>query len=229
MPTDMPLGGRREEVPTPPHGTRMPAPTPPNGRANGRAIAVVAGIVGLAVGAAVVGGAWLLFGNDGGGSSSPISAPEQVGDYYRFAAVPQMRGNADHKKVADAHADADRHSSERLSAANGGAGAVVQEYTNEEFENGFALEAVRAPSPFPQYVPYSDPEYLGLDKPLEEVREFGDVACAIRNLTSGESVVTNCLRTDGGLTVTISHVTGDLAEQPEKVAELVDEVWTRLG
>lgn len=226
MPTDLPAGGRPNEVPTPPHGTRMPAPTPPNGRANGRAIAVVAGFVGLAVGAAVVAGAWLLFGNDGGGSSSPISAPEQVGDYYRFADVPLLQD--EDRRPVDYRVEADRRSSERLSAANGDAGAFVQQYSDDELENGFSLDVVRAPSPA-LYVPYSDPKYLGVDKPLEEVREFGDVACAMRNLTSGESTVTRCLRTDAGLSVTISGVTGDLAEQPEQVAALVDEAWSQLG
>jgi len=226
VPTDMPPGGRPNEVPTPPHGTRMPAPTPPNGRANGRAIAVVAGFVGLAVGAAVVAGAWLLFGNDSGGSSSPISAPEQVGDYYRFADVPMLQD--EDRRPVDYRVEADRRSSERLSAANGDAGAFVQQYSDDDLENGFSLDVVRAPSPA-LYVPYSDPKYLGVDKPPEEVREFGDVACAMRNLTSGESMVTRCLRTDAGLSVTISVVTGDLAEQPEKVAALVDEAWSQLG
>ena len=227
MSTDLPPGRRPDELPTPPHGTRMPAPTPPNGGGNGRAIAVVAGLVGLVVGAAVVAGAWLLFGNDGGGSAAPISAPERVGDYQRFADVPIMR-NDKSKRTVDARVEADRRSSELLSAANDNAGAFVQQYSDEDLENGFSLDVVRAASPAP-YVPYTDPEYLGIDKPVEEILEFGDVACAVRNLPSGETVVIFCLRTDAGLSVTVSHVSGDLLEQPEKVAALVDEAWSQLG
>jgi hypothetical protein len=204
----------------------MPVPAPPNGRGNGRAIALVAGLAGLAVGAAVVGGAWLLFGNDGG-SSTPISAPERVGDYLRFADLRINRENDKAKSTVDARADADRRSSEQLSAANDDAGAFVQQYSDEELENGFSLDVVRAPSPG-LYVPYTNPEYLGVEKPIEEVLEFGDVSCAVRNQTSGDTFVSLCLRSDGDLSVTISHLNGDLLQKPEQVAALVDKAWAQL-
>lgn len=188
---------------------------------------IIAGIVGLAVGALLVGGAWLLFGNDGESSSS-VAAPERLSDY-----VPQDRAkvyarNDDGRTVAQRRADWDRRSGERLSAAHDGAGAVVQTYSDDTAENSFMLEAVRAPVPFPPYVPYTDAKTLGLDHPLEELRTFGDVACLVRNDPSQAYVMT-CLRTEAGLTVQISHVGGDLLQSPEKVAGLVADAWEELA
>jgi xanthosine utilization system XapX-like protein len=203
----------------------MPVPAPPNGGGRHRAIAVVAGIAGLVVGAAVVGGAWLLFGNNGS-SSSPISAPARLGEHYRFADVPALRGE-DQTSVTRQR-NWDHKSSEQLSTSHDGAGAVVQQYADKDLENMFALEAVRSPSPPALYVPYTDPKDLGTDKPMEEVLTFGDVSCAVRNLTEGTPSVMRCERTDGALTVAITHVGGDLAEHPRDVATLVDEAWSQL-
>lgn len=85
-----------------------------------------------------------------------------------------------------------------------------------------------APAPYPPYAPYSDPEVLGLERPVEELREFGDVGCLVRNDPS-QSYVTSCVRTDDGLTVRITHVGGDLLEDPEAVAQLVDTAWAELS
>jgi hypothetical protein len=173
----------------------------------------------------MVGGAWLLFDNDGS-SSAPVSAPARIGDHYRFADVPALRGRS--QDVITRQRNWDARSSARLSASRNGAGAVVQQYSTEDLEDSFALEAVRSPSPAALYVAYTDPEVLRVEKPLEEVLTFGDVSCAVRNPTDGTTVVLRCERTDDDLTVAITHVTGDLLENPRDVAARVDDAWAQL-
>jgi hypothetical protein len=221
--TEQPTGNNPDLVPTPPRG--YPAPVP--GRIGPRGPMIIAGIAGVVVGALLVGGAWLLFGNDGA-SSSPIAAPDRLSDY-----VPQDKSkvydrNDDGRAVARRRADWDRRSGERLSVAHDGAGAVVRTYSDDTAENGFMLEVVRAPVAFPPYVPYTDAKTLGLDHPIEELRTFGDAACLVRNDPSQAYVMT-CLRSDAGLTVQISHVSGDLLQSPEKVAGLVSDAWEELA
>lgn len=216
-------GERFDEFPTPSQGIRMPVSTPPNGGAGPRAIAVFTGVAGLIVGAAMASGIWLLFGNESG-SSADVSAPERVGDYRRFADLPKTQ-----QKVADRLSRYDRESSARLSEAHDGAGAVVRQYSNEDLDSMFALEVVRAPSPFPPYVPFTDPKDLGVDKPVEEILRYGSVACAVRNNPNQPPIVMACLRTSGDLTVTITRATGDLGQQPEEVAKLVDEAWSEVS
>lgn len=179
------------------------------------------------VGGLLVGGAWLLFG-DGGPSSAPISAPRRVSDYTPFGDAAERLDRDKGKAIADRYRDWDQRSSERLSAAYDGAGAFVQTYTDDNLEQSFTVEAVRAPTPYPPYAPYSDPKVLGMDRPTEELREFDDVGCLIRNDPS-QSYVISCVRTDDNLTVRITHVTGDLLEDPETVAELVDTAWQELS
>jgi hypothetical protein len=191
---------------------------------------IVAVIVGLVAGSALASGAWLLFGNDGA-SSSPIAAPERIGDYVQQADAKPNREHEQGRKIARQRDDWDRRSSERLSESHDGAGAVVQTYADDDLQNFFALEAVRAPVAFPPYVPYTDPETLGFGKPSEEVRTFGDVACAIRNSGPDDSFVVLCVRSDAELTVQITHVAGDdaLSQNPEAVAELVATAWEELS
>jgi hypothetical protein len=220
-----PPGYFPQDLPTPSHGTRMPVPTPPNGGRGPRAVVVIAAVAGLVAGAALVGGAWLLFGNNGG-SSTPISAPEKLDDYYQFANVPRLRGK-DEEPVTRQR-DWDRRSSERLSASRDGAGAVVQRYSDDELENMFSLEAVRSPNPSTLYVAYTDPKVLGVDKPLEEVLTFGAVSCGVRNQTDATTVTIRCERTDADLTVAIASVNGNLLENPRDVARLVDTAWSQL-
>lgn len=216
-----------DEFPTPAQGIRMPVPTRPNGGASPRAIAVFAGVVGLIVGAAVASGIWLLFGNEGG-SSAAVSAPERIGEYYRFGDVPRMSGDKQQKAV-DRQVRYDKESSGRLSEAHEGAGAVVQQYATEDLDSMFSLEVVRTRSPFPPYVPFSDPKDLGTEKPFEEVLRYGTVACSVRNNPGQPPIVLGCLRTSGDLTVTVSRVTGDAGQRPEDVARLVDEAWSQVS
>jgi len=206
-----------------PSGFPMPAPAPRRGPGG----VILAGVAGLVVGGLLVGGVWLLVG-DGGASSSPISAPERVSDYARYGDAAERIDRDKGKEIADRYRDWDQRSSERLSAAHDGAGAFVQTYTDDDLEQSFTVEAVRAPAPYPPYAPYSDPEVLSMERPVEELREFGDVGCLVRN-DPAQSYVTSCVRTDNDLTVQITHVTGDLLDDPQAVAELVDATWQELS
>jgi hypothetical protein len=221
-------GERPEEFPTPPTGLRMPVSAPPNGRSGTRSFAVFMGVAGLVIGAALTSGIWLLFGNGGGPSSSPVAAPERLGEYVRFPDQPKIGEGDAQQRAIDRQVRYDKENTARLSAAHDGAGAVVQQYTNEGLDTMFSLEVVRAPSPYPPYVQFSDPEDLGLDKPVEEVVEHGDVACAVRNQPSTPPIVIMCVRTADDLTVAISHV-GNFEEMTtEVVAKLVDDAWSQL-
>jgi hypothetical protein len=188
---------------------------------------IVVAVVGLVAGAALASGAWLLFGNDGA-SASPIAAPERLGDYVRPADARGNRNSEESGERVRRQADWDRRSGERLSEANDGAGAVVQYYTDDGLLNTFMLEAVRAPVAFPPYVPYSDPKTYGLERPFEEAREFDDdVACLLRNEPK-LTYVMSCVRSTGDLTVQITHVSGDLNQDPDAVAKLVADAWEEL-
>ena len=203
----------------------MPVSTPPNGGGGPRAIAVFSGVAGLLVGAALASGFWLLFGNEGPSSSS-VSAPERVGDYYRFADVPELSSGDNQQKVVDRQTRYDRESTTRLSEAYDGAGAVVQRYSNADLDEMFTLQVVRAPSPTP-FVPFTDAKDLGLDKPMEEVVEYGSVTCAVHNSPGQPPIAMTCLRSSDDLTVSITHVNGEIA--PEDVAGLVDEAWSEVS
>ncbi|MFC4858153.1 hypothetical protein [Actinophytocola glycyrrhizae] len=173
-------------------------------------------------------GIWLLFGNESG-STSPVSAPERLGDHYRFGDVPRLSSGENQRKTVDRQNRYDGESSARLSESNDGAGALVQTYANNDLDSMFALQVVRAPSPFPPYVSFSDPKDLGVDKPREEVLRYGSVACAVRNDPGQPPRVMVCLRTSDDLTVSITNTNGDLGEQPEEVAKLVDEAWSEVS
>jgi hypothetical protein len=223
--TEQPTGYHPDPVPRPSGGL----PTPVSGRMRPRGPVVIAAIAGLLAGALAVGGAWLLFGNDGA-SSSPIAAPDRLGDYVRWSEAKPNREYEQGREHARDVADRDRRSSERLSDSHDGAGAVVQTYADDELLNLFALEVIRAPVAFPPYVPYSDPESTGFDKPFEEVRMFGEVACALRNNAPRQTYVTTCVRSGDELTVQITHISGDdLSEDPEAVANLVTAAWQELA
>lgn len=223
MATEQPTGNNPDVVPTPSRGF----PAPIQGRRFPRGPMIIIAVVGLVAGGALASGAWLLFGNDGA-SSSPIAAPERLGDYVPQAEAGLQRTTEQGRKVARQWDDWDRQSGERLSDTHDGASAIVQKYTNHDLDTFFSLEVVRAPVPFPPYVPYSDPEVLGFDKPSEEVRMYDDVACAMQNSPS-ESFVTLCVRSDDELTVRITHTTGDLAQDPKAMAGLVAAAWDELA
>ena len=224
MATEQPTGWNSDPGPAPSGGYPPPVPE----RRNARGAVFLAGFVGLVAGVVLVGGAWLLFGNDGA-SSDAISAPERLDKYVRQGDAEAYDRNDRGRDLAERRADWDRRSGERLSAAYHGAGAVVQTYTDDDLETTLMLEAVRAPATVPPYVPYTDPKVLGMDRPIEEVREFGAVSCAIRNNAPDQSYVISCGRSAGDLTVQITHVSGDLGQDPAAVAKLVDIAWDELA
>jgi hypothetical protein len=215
----------------PPPGTGVP-PAP---RRRVSAAVVFSLVVGAVVGALVVGSIWLLFG-DGGGPDVSGSTPDRVGDYGRFADA-QVNQSDKGKQNVQRVQDWNRRSAERLSAAHHGAKAAVESYTDDRVEQQFTLLVVDAQVPFPPFVPYQDAAYLGLKRPPDELRELGDVACVVRNDPSPASGggdddpkathVISCVRT-GSSTVEIRNVSGDLAGDPQKVADLVNEVWSKL-
>ncbi|WP_129669106.1 hypothetical protein [Phytoactinopolyspora endophytica] len=203
------------------------------------------GLVGALVGAAVVGLAWTVLGSGAESSSeglfdadgADITAPAEVGGYARIADVAVFQGQDGQENLEGAQTRNQRNA-KRLSEAYGGAGAVVESYSDDEYDEAFSVKLFRATSPFPPFVAYEDAEELGLARPQSDVEVHGDVACVrhtVQVTPAGEeidpaSVITgSCLRTRSGLTVEITNVTGDLSHDPEKVASLVDEVWSSVS
>lgn len=216
-------------VPTP------PSPPPSNNDWPGR---IAFGVIGLVAGALIAGATFLVVGGGGSFDSSDkeIAAPAKVGDYVKFADAKlnqQTQGKSNVERTTSWNAK----SAERLSASFDGAAAVVETYSDDRFENAFVLSAVRATSPFPIYVPYTDPKYLKIAKPQNEEQRFGEVSCSVFNQITAEgqqpkpdSVITViCRRTAPGLTVEIANITGDLQQQPKAVAGLVDAAWQELA
>ena len=202
---------------------------------------LLAGLVGLAVGASAVGGAWLLTGrgsaggSGGTGGTGPITAPARLGAYPRDADVDLYRSDKG-KPLLDRIQAWDRQSAQRISQSHGGAAAAVQSYSDAQLENRFSVQIVRAATPYPPFVPYQDPQVLGLARPPQEVLTFGSVACMVQNTptvagqtpTPDSVQVLQCVRTGPALTVQIGPVSGDLGHRPTEVADLVNEAWTKV-
>lgn len=197
------------------------------------------GVVGAVVGALIMGATWLVVGSQAGsfdGSGRELTAPAKIGDYGRFADAEINQG-AKGKSNVERTTKWNARSAERLSDSYDGAAATVETYSDGRYLNVFALKAVRATSPFPVYVPYVDPEYLRLVRPQNEEKRFGEVSCALFNqptMTGKEpeedsTRVITCMRTEPGLTVEITNVTGDLNSQPERVVSLVNDAWQQLA
>ncbi len=195
---------------------------------------VFTAVVGAVLGALVVGSIWLLSGGADGPDVS-ASTPDRVGDYVRLADVGLSQSDKG-KRVAKRVHDWNQRSAERLSSSYGGAEAAVETYADEEFEQQFTLQVVKARAPFPPFVPYQDPAELKVKRPPDELREFGDVACVVRNDATPDSGddrpdathVISCVRTGGSSTVEIRNVTGNLGQDPQKVADLVNDAWSKL-
>lgn len=197
---------------------------------------IVTGIAGLVVGAFAAGVPWALSGSS---SSSPFGAAK--GALTAPAAIAGFKP-LEHNPKADAAtvkrmAESDPISAKNLSAAYGGAAAVVQQYTDTGLENFVELEAVRAQSPTP-FQPYEDAHALGMDKPVQEIDTFGQVTCLVVNVTvplgqqeqpNSANVVT-CERTSAHLTVRLRFGGGGgLAHTPQQAAALVDTAWNSLS
>lgn len=204
---------------------------------------LLGGLVGLAVGVGLVGGAWLITGDDGdaapgaaAGLGGELSAPEKLGAFvHRDKAVLELDGSSRGREQAERTRDWDDRSGEQLSKAHEGAAATVRSFSDSGLMSLFQFAAVRGPSPRP-YVPYTDPSALGLEKPTGERVTFGKVDCVLHHQPTNaghepepDSVSTaSCQRSDERLTVLVRDITGDLAHEPEEVARLVDEAWAGL-
>ncbi|MGJ5828334.1 hypothetical protein [Streptomyces ossamyceticus] len=207
---------------------------------------LLGGLVGLALGAGLVGGAWLITGDDGdtvpGAAGAPagrggeLSAPARLGAFVpQDEAVLELDASQG-KEQAERTRDWDGRSGELLSEAHGGAAATVRSFSDSRLVSFFQFAAVRGPSPRP-YVPYTDPAALGLEKPTGERVTFGKVDCVLHhqptnagNEPEPDSVSTvSCQRSDARLTVLVRDVTGDLTHEPSEVARLVDEAWAGLA
>jgi hypothetical protein len=197
---------------------------------------VLTGVGGLALGALVVGGLWLESGSGGVpvGTES-ITFPVKIAEYVPFdqVALNQTARAADNVSRVESW---DEQSSRRLSKSNNGAAALVRTYADKDLKNQISVLAYRAPTASPQFVPYQDAATLGLVHAPDEVEQFSDVSCMIHNdptpagnTPSPNSVhTTSCIRTGDSLTVEI-RPTGDISNEPQRVADLADEVWDSLA
>jgi hypothetical protein len=193
---------------------------------------VLVGLAGLAVGALSVGAVWLT-NAPVAADKRPVAAPTHIGAY-----VPLFQAKLDPDLRTDLIArmrDDNKRSSELLSQAHGGAGAVVELYSSQDVRKQFTLMVYRGPSPHPLYAPYQDTTMLGYVKPMRSVDEFGEVSCLVDNeLTPLGQVpapdsahARQCTRTNGLLTVEIEP-SGDLGDNPAEIADLVDKAWDQV-
>ncbi|MGY0057250.1 hypothetical protein ACWY4P_11895 [Streptomyces sp. LZ34] len=230
----------------PPQPGQLPAavPLPPPRRQGPISLRtpLVTAALGLVVGLAAVGIPVLLSDDDGGGGfgggggSGELSAPAKLDGLRPFAEIQRAAGVPKAEEMADAITKEDRKSGERLSEAYGGAAAVVQRYADSDVQTTVTLVAVRGRSPQP-YVPYQDPKRLGLAKPQDELKTFGDVSCVLYNQptaagskpTADSVHVSYCQRTGDGLTVQVRTLGGGVANQPDKVADLTEKAWSELS
>jgi hypothetical protein len=197
---------------------------------------LLAGLLGLVVGGLVVGLIWY-----GSGSTNPVTGtqsitlPDSIGEFVPFGEVDLNKTSRGKDNVARIESW-DEQSSQRLSKATG-ASATVRAYADKDLRNQLTVLAYRAKAnPNPPYVPYQDANTLGLVRPPDEVTQFSDVSCVLRNdpTAVGQSPSPNsahtisCVRTGTQLTVEI-RPTGDISNEPQRVAQLVDEVYQTLS
>lgn len=199
-------------------------------------------MIGLIVGAAAVSGCGVAVGGSGGasqsqeGSDKKLDAPAKLGDYVKFADA-KVNEDADGKAAVERTTAWSAKSADRLSESYDGSASLIQVYSDDKQDSTFTVQMVRATAPYPIYVPYTDPKALGIVKPQREEKRFGDVSCELYNQLTpagkqpkpNSTATTLCRRTESGLTVEITNVTGDLGHQPEQVAKLVDEAWSTVS
>lgn len=195
---------------------------------------VVAGLAGLAVGALTVGGAWLATGPFAGVDTREITMPNRIGEYMPLDQVEIYKRPHAAQMLGRIRAEWE-NSSQRLSQSYGGVAAVVRLYSDDKAEQQMEVRVFRAPSPYPQFVPYVDAKAIGLAEPTEVAVTYGDVSCKVSNAPTpagretspGASRTISCLRTNDKLTVEIIP-SGQVDERARTVAALVDQVWNSL-
>jgi hypothetical protein len=213
---------------------RAPSPAP---RRSLLARPAVTGLLGVLLGALLVGGPWLVLSLLGGGPSGrPLSAPATLGGLDRSQEVISKLDETNGRAQADRLGRTDRETAGRVSEAYGGAGTVVQQYHDDRLERSFQLIAVRAPSPG-LVAPYEDTEALDLAAPSTELVRVGDVQCLRHNdpTSAGStpdpdrSVVTHCQRTGPDLTVTLRSLSSEGNRDPRELAGIVEQAWRELA
>ncbi|WP_370962710.1 hypothetical protein [Amycolatopsis sp. cg9] len=213
----------------------FPAAPPPPPRSP-FAHPVFAGLIGVIVGAVLVGVPWLVLSLLGGPSGRALTAPPSLGGLGR---AQETIAKFDAEKGKDLIArieKTDRETASRVSAAYGGAGAVAQQYQDDRLERAFQLIAVSAASP-ELVAPYEDTEALGLAAPSTELVRVGEVQCLVHNDTTvagstpdpERSFVTSCQRSGPDLTVTLRPVSAEGNRDPRELAGIVEEAWKGLS
>lgn len=220
-----------DETPDPEPATPPPTPpAPPRGHRPW--LTVLVGLAGLAVGAVTVGAAWLVTGV-GVVDRRPITAPRQIGSY-----VPVTQAMAGSSTFPDTLAriqERNKRSSELLSQSHGGAGALVELYSDLDIRHQLTVMIYRAESPHPLYAPYEDDSSNGLAKPTLTIEEYGQVSCVVRNDATpagrppgpNSAHAVECARTNALLTVDIQPQ-GTTADAPDRIAALVDKAWSLI-
>ncbi|MDT7806080.1 MAG: hypothetical protein QOI78_9513 [Actinomycetota bacterium] len=172
----------------------------------------------------------------GGTTPQPLKAPDTLGGLSRaqdaIAKVDSVKGRPQIDRVDKT----DRETGSRVSAAYGGAGAVVQQYQDDRLLRSFQLIAVRAPSP-ELVAPYEDVQALGVAKPSTELVRSGAVQCLLHNDPAApgstpdpeQSFVMSCQRTGQALTVTVRSLGTEGNHDPQELAAVVEEAWAALG
>jgi hypothetical protein len=196
---------------------------------------VLAGLAGLAVGAVVVGGVWLVSGTGRTVDRRVITAPARVGEFLHFDQLDISKNPRAAPGVERNRRQAEE-STKLLSAAHGGAGALFMGYWSADADRQIIVKAYRDRSESPLFVPYNDAADAGMVKATQTVEQFGDVSCVVRNdptpqgrtPSPGSVHVVRCARTTNTLTVEITAAGGDFG-QPQPLAELVDEFWAQVS
>ncbi|MEA5365123.1 hypothetical protein VA596_36705 [Amycolatopsis sp., V23-08] len=226
-----------------PRQPQQPQSQPPAARQRERrrplfARPIAVGLIGVLVGAFLVGVPWLVIGLLGGPSPQPLKLPDTLGGFETTqAAVTKIaKGGTTGKSQIERADKAETENASRISAAYGGAAAVFRSYSDPGLSSGFQVAAVRADSP-ELLAQYEDTAALGQALPSTELKRIGPVQCLIHNeiTPAGQTVdpensfVMSCQRTGGGLTVQLRNTTTEDAHDPARFAAVVEEAWTALG
>jgi hypothetical protein len=214
----------------PPGHQQQPPPSPRRAR---RPL-LLAGAIGLVVGAGAV-GAIAATRSDGKASTKgpavltqPLSLPTTFPGFVRVADLAKI--------PASLRSSLGRKNDETVksaASAYGGASVAAESYSNPDLGALFFLVAVRASTPQP-WVPFEDAARLGIVKPQHEVVTFGEVGCIVLNTPTpvgktpaDDSVsLVSCQRSDPTLTVVLADASHDL--RPSDAADVVNEAFDKL-
>lgn len=162
-----------------------------------------------------------------------LSAPSKIGPYVRDGDVAKYKSGPG-LKLAQRYAAWSKKTAAIISAAYGGAPALMERYADQSLATSVVLYAVRASSP-KLWAPYTDAAWMGLVSPETETRTLGDVTCLMQNTPTPRgqkpakdaSIAVRCQRSDAHLTVMI-EARGPVEYSASGVAALVDDAWSSL-